>query len=137
MVAFEPDNTDTKFPSTDNNDIEPVFFQQVDPQGSTSYVELSVTDDTLQSIQQLSRNIARPIQSNLDTYIQTARSVAGDLNVNLGNDRILTDVIDGIADNLASLNLSFGHLDDDNESLSSADFEAQNGSDSSSNSELV
>ena len=25
MVAFEPDNTDTKFPSTDNNDKEPVF----------------------------------------------------------------------------------------------------------------
>ena len=70
-------------------------------------------------------------------YIQTARSVAGDLNVNLGNDRILTDVIDGIADDLASLNLSFGHLNDDNKSLSSADSEAQNGSDSSSNSELV
>ena len=136
MVAFEPDNTDMKMPSSYNNDIEPVFFQQVDPQGSTSYVELTVTDDTLQSIQQLSRNIAHPIQSNLDTYIQSSRSVAG-LNANVGNDRILTDVIDDIADDLASLNLSFGHHDDDHESLSSAGSESQNGSDSSSNSQLL
>ena len=44
MIAFEPDNTDTKMPSSDDNDIEPVFYQQVDPQGSTTYVHHQFLD---------------------------------------------------------------------------------------------